>query len=46
MADAEETPEELREEVEQEIEDLIDTAAAEERARLAEREAEGLDEPS
>ena len=46
MPDTEETPEELRDEVEEEIEDLMDSAAAEERARMAEREAEGVDEPS
>jgi hypothetical protein len=45
MSDTEETPEDLREEVEDELEELTDGAAAEERDRMAERDADGVDEP-
>ena len=45
MSDTGDTPTELREEVEEELEALTDEAAAEERDRMAERDAEGLDEP-
>ncbi len=46
--DANETPdpEELREEVEAELDELARDAAAEEQDRMAEREAEGVDEPN
>jgi hypothetical protein len=46
MSDTGETPEDLREEVEQELDDLADKAAADERDRMAERDAEGVDEPN
>jgi hypothetical protein len=45
MSDTGETPESLRAEVKEELEELADESAAEERDRMAEREAEGLDEP-
>jgi hypothetical protein len=45
MSDTDETPEDLREEVEVELEELTDGVAAEERDRMAERDAEGVDEP-
>ena len=38
-------PTELREEVEQELDELTADAAEQERDRLAERDAEGVDEP-
>ena len=46
MSDTGETPEELREEVEEELDELADKAAADERGRMAERDAEGVDEPT
>lgn len=46
MPDAGETPEELRDDVDAELEELEADAAEAERRRMAEREAEGLDEPS
>lgn len=46
MSDTGDTPTELREEVEQELDDLVDKAAAEEKDRMAERDGEGVDEPS
>ncbi len=48
MSDTGETPDptELREEVEEELDDLAEKAAAEERQQMAEREAEGVDEPN
>jgi hypothetical protein len=45
MSDTGETPEALREQVEEELDDLVDQTAAEERDRMAERDAEGLDVP-
>lgn len=45
MSDTGENPTELREEVEEELEELVDDAAAEERERMAERDAQGVDEP-
>ena len=45
MSDTGETPEALREEVEEELDDLVEETAAEERDRMAERDAEGVDEP-
>jgi hypothetical protein len=39
-------PTELREEVEQELDDLAEDAAEEERDRMAERDAGGVDEPN
>lgn len=36
---------ELREDVAQEVDDVIDDAAEEERERMAERDAQGIDEP-
>jgi hypothetical protein len=39
-------PTEIREEVAEELDELVDDAAAEERKRMAERDAEGVDEPS
>ena len=45
MSDTGDTPTELREEVEEELDDLAERAGAEERERMAEREAEGVDEP-
>lgn len=46
MSDTGDTPTELREEVEEELEELTEAAAAEEKERMAEREAKGIDEPS
>ena len=46
MSDAEETPEDLRHDVEAELEELEADAAEQERRRMAEREADGVDEPS
>jgi len=46
MSDTGDTPTELREEVEGELDELVEEAAAEEKDRMAEREAEGVDEPS
>lgn len=45
-ADAGRSPEELRDEVEQELDELADDAAQEESARMAERDAAGVDDPS
>lgn len=39
-------PTELREEVEQELDELVDDAAQQERERMAEREQQGVDNPS
>ena len=46
MADTGDTPTELREEVEQELDELEREAAEDERERMAERDAEGVDEPN
>ena len=46
MADPGDTPTELREEVEQELDELAEDAAEAERDRMAERDAEGIDEPN
>jgi hypothetical protein len=46
MADTGDTPTELREQVEEELDELAEDAAGEERDRMAERDAEGLDEPN
>jgi hypothetical protein len=46
MSDTGETPEELRDAVESELDDLVDKAATDERDRMAERDAEGVDEPN
>jgi hypothetical protein len=46
MSDTGESPEELRDEVEEELDGLADKAAADERDRMAERDAEGVDEPN
>jgi hypothetical protein len=46
MSEHGDTPTELREEVEQELDDLAEDAAAEERDRISEREAQGVDEPN
>jgi len=46
MSDTGDTPTDLREDVQHEVEALQEEAAAEERARMAEREAEGVDEPN
>ena len=46
MSDTGETPEELREEVEGELDELAGKAAADERDRMAERDADGVDEPN
>ena len=46
MSDTGDTPTELREEVEQELDDLAENAAEQERDRMAERDAEGIDEPN
>ena len=46
MSDTGDTPTELREEVEKEIDDLERDAAEGERERMAERDAEGVDEPN
>lgn len=45
MSDTGETPEALREEVEEELDDLAEEAAAKEKDRMAERDAEGVDDP-
>ena len=47
-SDSNETPdpEALREEVEGELEELADEAASEERDRMAQRDADGVDEPN
>ena len=39
-------PKELREEVEEELDELAEDAAADERDRMARRDAEGVDEPN
>lgn len=39
-------PTQLREEVEAELDDLAEDAAEEERDRMAEREEQGVDEPT
>ena len=39
-------PTELREEVEQELDELTEDAAEQERDRMAERDAAGVDEPN
>ncbi len=48
MSDTTESPDpdEIREEVKEDLEDLTEKAKAEEAKRMAEREAEGVDEPS
>ena len=46
MSDTGETPEELRDEVAEELDDLAEDAAAKEKARMAQRDAGGVDEPS
>jgi hypothetical protein len=46
MSDTGDTPTELRDEVEQELDDLAAETAAAERERMAERDAEGVDEPN
>lgn len=46
MSDTGDTPTELRDEVQEELEELTEEAAAEEKKRMAERDARGLDEPS
>jgi len=46
MSDTGEDPTELREQVEQELDELAEDAAEQERGRMAERDAEGLDEPN
>jgi len=46
MSDSDDTPTELRHEVEEELEELEEEAAREERERMAERDATGIDEPS
>ena len=46
MSEHGESPTDLREEVEQELDELADDAAAQERDRIAEREAQGVDEPN
>ncbi len=47
-SDSNETPdpEALRDEVEGELDELADEAASEERGRMAQRDAEGIDEPN
>ncbi len=47
-SDSNETPdpEELRDEVEAELDELSDEAAAEERDRMAQRDADGVDVPN
>jgi hypothetical protein len=40
------SPTELREDVDQELDELVETAADEERARMAERDEQGVDDPS
>lgn len=39
-------PTQLREEVEQELDDFVEDTAEEERDRMAERDEQGVDEPS
>jgi hypothetical protein len=39
-------PTEIREQVQEELAELVDEAAEEERKRMAERDAQGVDEPS
>jgi hypothetical protein len=46
MSEHGDTPTELREEVEQELDDLAEDAAEQERDRISEREANGVDEPN
>ncbi len=46
MSEHGDTPTELREEVEQELDELADDAAEQERNRISEREAQGVDEPN
>ena len=46
MSEHGDTPTELREDVEQELDDLADDAAEQERDRISEREAQGVDEPN
>ena len=46
MSDHGDTPTELREEVEQELDELAEDAAEQERDRISEREAQGVDEPN
>ena len=46
MSDTGDTPTELREAVEQEVDDLEREAAEDERERMAERDAEHVDEPN
>lgn len=48
MTDSQDTPDPtaLRDDVEQELDEMVEVAADEERTRMAEREEQGLDEPS
>jgi len=46
MSQSDDTPTELRHDVEEELEELEEEAAKEERERMAERDATGIDEPS
>ena len=46
MSDTGENPTELREQVERELDELAEDAADEERDRMAERDAEGIDDRS
>ena len=46
MSDAGETPEDLRDDVDAELDELEADAAEQERRRMAEREAGGVDDPS
>jgi hypothetical protein len=48
MSDSQDTqsPTELREDVEEELDEMVEAAADEERARMADRDDQGVDEPS